>query len=171
MSAHFSFSALFHLHRSSVKETLPDHVRTAITDTCSDAGVSLIEVVVRGQARQLVLDVIIDTPTGIDHDHCRAVSRGIDARLENDPFADRLRAVDVSSPGADAPVKHLWQLKRSVGRTVRVVHTDGSIIEGALVRADDDGLDVQPAQTKKEPKPPVTIAAADVAEARVVIKF
>jgi ribosome maturation factor RimP len=154
-----------------MKETLPDHVRTAITDACSDAGVSLIDVVVRGQARQLVLDVFIDSAEGIDHDRCRAVSRGIDARLENDAFADRLRAVDVSSPGADTPVKHLWQLKRSVGRTVRVVRTDDSVTEGTLQRVDDDGIDIQPARSTKEPSPLVTFAAADIKEARVVIKF
>ena len=72
------------------------------------------------------MDIFIDAPMGITHDHCRAVSRGLEERLEEDEFAGRLRAVDVSSPGADAPVKHLWQLTKSVGRTVRVECTDGT---------------------------------------------
>ncbi len=155
-----------------MKENLPESIRTAINDACIAAGVTLIDVVVRGQAAQLIVDIFIDTPEGITHDHCRAVSRGLDERLENDEFAGRLRAVDVSSPGADAPVKHLWQLTKSVGRTVRVVRsTDGSIIEGTLLRADDDGLDVQPVQSKKDPKPLVSLHAADIKEARVVIKI
>lgn len=154
-----------------MKETLPDRIRTIIKDCCSEVGVVLIDVVVRGQARQLVLDIMLDAPAGITHEHCRAVSRALDERLENDEFAGRLRAVDVSSPGAEAPVKFLWQLTKHVGRTVRVVHTDGTVIQGTLLRADDQGLDVQPAQQKKESKPPVSLHAADVAEARVVITF
>jgi ribosome maturation factor RimP len=142
-----------------------------IEDISSEVGVVLVDVVVRGQARQLVLDIMLDAPAGITHEHCRAVSRALDERLENDEFAGRLRAVDVSSPGAEAPVKFLWQLTKHVGRTVRVVHTDGSVIQGTLVRADDQGIDVQPTQQKKESKPPVLLHAADVAEARVVITF
>ena len=154
-----------------MKETLPDRIRTVIVDSCNDAGVSLIDVVMRGQAKQLILDVFIDAPDGITHDHCRDVSRGIDERLQDDEFAGRLRAVDVSSPGAEAPVKFLWQLQKHVGRTVRVVRLDSSVIEGSLVRADDTGLDVQPKQSKKEPKPLITIPVGDVQEAKVLITF
>lgn len=154
-----------------MKETLPDRIRTVIVDSCNDAGVTLIDVVMRGQARQLILDVFIDAPDGITHDHCRDVSRGIDERLQDDEFAGRLRAVDVSSPGAEAPVKFLWQLQKHVGRTVRVTRIDSSVIEGSLVRADDTGLDVQPKQSKKEPKPLINIPVGDVQEAKVLITF
>ena len=117
------------------------------------------------------MDIFIDAPLGITHDHCRAVSRGLEERLEEDEFAGRLRAVDVSSPGADAPVKHLWQLTKSVGRMVRVECTDGTVVEGSLMRAEDDGLNVLPTQSKKDPKPLVTLHAANIKEARVVIKI
>ena len=152
-----------------MKEALPDRIRSVIVDSCNDAGVTLIDVVMRGQARQLILDVFIDTLEGVTHDHCRDVSRGIDERLQDDEFAGRLRAVDVSSPGAEAPVKFLWQLQKHVGRTVRVARIDGSVIEGSLVRADDTGLDVQPKQTIKEPNPLTTIPVGDVHEAKVLI--
>lgn len=154
-----------------MKETLPDRIRAAIAESCDEAGVALIDVVVRGQARQLVLDVFIDAVDGITHEHCRMVSRGIDERLAEDEFAGRLRAVDVSSPGAEAPVKHLWQLTKHVGRTVRVRRRDGVVIDGVLLRADEAGMDVQPKQSKKQPVPPVSITADEVEEAMVRITF
>jgi ribosome maturation factor RimP len=150
---------------------VPSTVLTAIEQACEEAGVTLVELIVRGQQRQVVLEVLIDTVDGITHDHCRAVSRGVDARLESEEFYGRLRAVDVSSPGADAPVKFLWQLTKHVGRTVRVVRKDETVIEGALQRADDTGLDVQPKGTAKNPVPLTTIPVDDVKEARVVISF
>jgi ribosome maturation factor RimP len=154
-----------------MKETLPESVRMAITESCDEAGVTLIDVVIRGQARQLVLDVIIDAVDGVTHDHCRSVSRGIDERLEGDDYAGRLRTVEVSSPGAETPVKYLWQLRKHVGRSVRVKRTDATTVEGVLQRVDETGLDVQPKQTKKEPKPLISIAADEVAEAMVMIMF
>ena len=154
-----------------MKETLPERIRAAIASACDEAGVSLIDVVVRGQARQLVLDVFIDAVDGVTHEHCRNVSRGIDERLAEDEYAGRLRAVDVSSPGAETPVKHLWQLTKHVGRTVRVRRKDGNVVDGVLMRADDTGLDVQPKQSKKQPIPPVSIMADEVEEAMVRITF
>lgn len=155
-----------------VAPEMPSDVRAAIEEACEEAGVTLIELILRGQLKQLVMEVLIDAVDGVTHDHCTAVSRGIDARLEGGEFYDRLRAVDVSSPGADAPVKYLWQLTKSVGRTVSVKRTDGTVIEGKLLRADDTGLDVLPQQkSKKETAEAVTVAAADVNEAKVVLKF
>jgi hypothetical protein len=68
-------------------------------------------------------------------------------------------------------VKFLWQLTKHVGRTVRAVRNDGSVVEGSLVRADDTGLDDQPKQSKKDPKPLITVPAEDVKEAKVLITF
>ncbi|MBU3700140.1 MAG: hypothetical protein FGM33_09065 [Candidatus Kapabacteria bacterium] len=154
-----------------MKEILPDSVRMAITESCDEAGVTLIDVVIRGQARQLILDIVIDVVDGVTHDHCRSVSRGIDERLEGNDFAGRLRTVEVSSPGAETPVKYLWQLRKHIGRSVRVKRTDATTIEGVLQRVDETGLDVQPKQTKKEPKPLISIPAEEVAEAMVMIMF
>lgn len=155
-----------------VAPEMPHDVRAQIEQACEEAGVTLIELVVRGQQKQVILEVLIDTVDGITHDHCRAVSHGIDTRLEGGEFYDRLRAVDVSSPGADAPVKFLWQLTKSVGRTVNVARNDGTAVEGKLLRADDTGLEVLPQlKGKKAPTEAITIPSADVKQARIVLKF
>ncbi len=154
-----------------MSQEIPPEIRSEIEQACEAVGVTLIDLVVRGQHRQLKLEVLIDAEGGITHDHCRAVSRALDDRLSEDEFYDGLRAVDVSSPGADAPVKFLWQLKKSVGRTVRVVKVDGTVVEGSLVNVDDSHLDLQPKSTKKDPKPLASIPSGEVKEARVVIVF
>lgn len=155
-----------------VAPEMPSDVRAAIEEACVEAGVTLIELILRGQLKQLVMEVLIDAVDGVTHDHCTAVSRGIDARLEGGEFYDRLRAVDVSSPGADAPVKYLWQLTKSVGRTVRVTTTAGQVTEGQLIRVDDDALEVQPnTKSKKLPVESVVVKATEIKEAKVVLKF
>ncbi|MDZ4745420.1 MAG: hypothetical protein SGJ05_05405 [bacterium] len=146
---------------------LPDHVQAAIEDACREAGAELIALEVRGQLKQLLLEVAIDSVEGIRHEHCKAVSKAIESRLVDDEWYGRLRAVDVSSPGADAPVKYLWQLKKHVGRDVRCVKKDGSIVEGALASADDAGLVL----VTKPGSQQVTITSDAIHEANVILKF
>ena len=157
--------------RSNVTQELPPNVKAEIEEACKAAGVTLIDLEVRGQHRQLKLDVSIDALEGIQLEQCRSVSRGIDDRLAEDEFFSRLQAVDVSSPGAEAPVKFLWQLTKHVGRTVRVTKTDSTVLEGKLQRADESGLDLQPKGTKNRPEPLVTIPSDGILTAHVVISF
>jgi len=154
--------------------SLPPQVRNIIEEACEGAGVALIDLVVRGQAKQLKLEVMIDAPGGITHEHCTSVSRSIDDRLQDSEFLGYLRSIDVSSPGADAPVKFLWQLTKHVGRTVQVMRVDGTVIEGELLTANDSLLAVQPIRKKnknKEPEPPVELPSTEIKEARVVIRI
>lgn len=169
--AHFLF--VLRIQPTTTVNILPDHVRIALLDACTAAGAELIDVTVRGTERQPLLDVTIDTLEGVSHEHCRDVSRGLDERLADDEWYGRLRAVDVSSPGADAPVKYLWQLKKHVGRTVRCTRTDGTVVEGTLVSATDDTLVLLPRRSGKPLDAPsqTTITSGDVASANVVISF
>ena len=156
-----------------MSQAIPPEFRAEIEQACATAGVTLIDLVVRGQHRQLKMDVIIDTVDGVTHDHCRSVSREIDERLSEDEFFDRLRSIDVSSPGADAPVTFLWQLKKNVGRTVRVEMVDGTVVEGPLRAVEDTHLEVQPStkKSKSQPVSVITIPSSEVKLAHVVISF
>jgi len=150
-----------------VANPLPKHVQAAIEDACHEAGAELIACEVRGQLKQLILEVAIDSLEGIRHEHCKAVSKGIESRLTDDEWYGRLRAVDVSSPGADAPVKFLWQLTKHVGRDVRCLKKDGTVVEGALVSADEAGIELvtKPGSTQ------VKIPSDMIQEANVILKF
>lgn len=147
---------------------MPKNVQAAIEDACREAGAELIACEVRGQLKQLILEVAIDSVEGIRHEHCKAVSKAIESRLTDDEWYGRLRAVDVSSPGADAPVKYLWQLKKHVGRDIRCVKVDGSVVEGALASADEaTGLVL----VTKPGAVQVVIPTDVIKEANVILKF
>ncbi|MBV6463482.1 MAG: Ribosome maturation factor RimP [Chlorobi bacterium] len=171
----WAYKAHFLLKRTGVRlnDTLivPVHIRQAIEAACKGAEVSLIDLGVRGMHRQMRLEISIDSTDGITHEHCRAVSRLLEERLKEDEFYDRLQAVDVSSPGAETPVRFLWQLSKHVGRTVRIVRTDSSVAEGILLRADDSGVDVsvQTGTKKNAEKKVESIPADNILEARTVL--
>lgn len=132
-----------------------------------------VDVHVRGQASQLLLDIFIDSVAGVTHEACRMVSKGVEERLDGDPWYARLRTIDVSSPGADTPVVFLWQLAKHVGRTVLVQTTDGSTVEGALVAATDEALTVSvtTGTGKARSTTDVVLTADGIKEARVVVRI
>lgn len=157
---------------SNVTDGIPSHVRTVIEEVCSMADVTLINAQVRGNERQMRLELTIDNVSGVNHEHCRAVSRMLDERLGTDDFYGRLRAVEVSSPGADVPVTYLWQLKKSIGRTIECKLVDGTSIEGKLISITETELVMTPVKARnRSASPPVSIPFENIQQARVVLSF
>jgi ribosome maturation factor RimP len=156
-----------------VSQVVPDDIRKAIDDVCTSVGVVPVDVRVRGQLAQLLLEVHIDARGGVSHDECSAVSRRLDELLGENTWYGRLRSVEVSSPGVDAILRELWQLEKHVGRTLRVVRSDETLIEGDLVAVTDDGLrlTVVTGKGKQRTGTDVEIAPGEFREATVVLRF
>jgi ribosome maturation factor RimP len=156
-----------------VSQVVPDDIRDAIQAVCTTVGVVAVDVRVRGQLAQLLLEIHIDARGGVSHDECSAVSRGLDDLLEEHPWYGRLRSVEVSSPGVDAPLRELWQLDKHVGRTLRVVRSDDSTIKGDLAAVTDEGLrlTVVAGKGKQRTGTDVEIALGEFREATVVLRF
>lgn len=156
-----------------VNQFLPDHIREVIDQVCEETGVTAVDVRLRGQLSQLKLEIDIDSRAGVSHEECAAVSRGLDERLEEDPFWSKVRSLDVSSPGADTPVRHTWQLAKHVGRTVRVTTTTGDVIEAPLAEVTDDGvvLNVTTGTGRKAVVTAVDVPSTSIHEAKVVLQW
>ena len=80
-------------------------------------------------------------------------------------------ALDVSSAGADQPLKLIRQYRKNVGRDLEVVTTDGERAEGTLEDASDEGIVIRTPGTKKQPAETLRFAYRDIKAARVAIKF
>lgn len=72
------------------------------------------------QGKDRVLTIYIDKPDGVLLDDCEAVSRAIEAVLdEADPIAEQY-CLCVSSPGLDRPLKTERDFKRSMGKMIDI---------------------------------------------------
>jgi ribosome maturation factor RimP len=131
-------------------------------------GAVLIDLAVRGDRRRPVIEVFIDSPTGVTADLCTKVSRDLQQGLEGlDPAAE-YRLV-VSSPGADRPLVHPWQYPKHVGRPFRVRAAAGEAremreVHGTLVEADAEGIVL-------EGEGRTRIDFASIVEARVALPW
>jgi ribosome maturation factor RimP len=112
--------------------------------------------------------VDIDGDNGVTIDDCIELSRAIESQLDRD---EEDFALDVSSAGADQPLKLTRQYRKNVGRDLEVVTFDGERAEGTLEDASDEGIVIRTQGSKKKAPETLRFAYRDIKSARVVIKF
>lgn len=106
-------------------------------------GIFLVGVKVDNNNKILVL---IDTPEGISIDECVRVSRELEEKLDRDreDFA-----LEVSSPGLDAPFRVIEQYQKNVGRKISLVKTDGEKLEGVLKKIMENRIVLEMSRGRK----------------------
>ena len=112
--------------------------------------------------------VDIDGDNGVNIDDCIELSRAVESQLDRDEEDFEL---NVSSAGADSPLKLTRQYVKNVGRDLEVVMFDGKEAEGTLENADDNGIVLRTRGTKKQAPETLHLAYSDIKTARVVLKF
>ena len=112
--------------------------------------------------------VDIDCDNGVTIDDCIELSRAIEGNLDREEEDFEL---NVSSAGADQPLKLTRQYRKNVGRDLEVVMVDGERAEGTLEDASDEGIVIRTQGSKKKPAETLRFAYKDIKSARVVIKF
>ena len=117
--------------------------------------------------------VFIDALVGVTVRDCVQVSRHIEGSLDREQEDFEL---EVSTPGLTEPLVHHLQYLKNVGRQLRVVTTDGSIVKGEVLAATDEDVTIMPEAKKKSKKNeeetgPVIIQLALIKEAKTVISF
>ena len=112
--------------------------------------------------------VDIDGDNGINIDDCIELSRAIEGQLDREVEDFEL---NVSSAGADSPLKMPRQYKRHVGRRLEIKLKDGREMEATLQEAEDDHIVVRTKGTKKAAPETLTLPFSDIMSAHVVISF
>ena len=130
----------------------------------------LVEVVV-SKHKPWKFTVVIDGDQGITIDDCAAVSRALNESLESeiaDPYT-----LEVSTPGLDHPLKMKRQYKKNVGRGLKVVRKDKSVVTGELHEAMEEQIKIAVAmgQGKKVELKIIEIPFTEIEKAFVTVSF
>jgi len=135
-------------------------------------GVELYDAQWDSRGRTPVLRLLIDKPEGVDLDDCARVANAVSAVLDAyDPIADRYE-LEVSSPGAERPLRTEEDLRRALGRriNVRFQHGDDEVIlEGRLLEIAENDVVVEAREGRS--LVPVRIPRVDVLAARRALEF
>jgi len=112
------------------------------------------------------LTVFIDSDEGVSYAKCRQISRYLEAEIEENGWLPQKYTLDVSSPGAEKPMKILRQFHKHVGRELKIKLKDGQEITGDLLKIDGQTLEIS--STKADN---IEIDFNDVQQASIIIKF
>lgn len=135
------------------------------------SGVELLEVQWRGGGRRSVLRLVVDRPGGVGLDDCERASVTASAILDAYDPIDHPYSLEVTSPGAERPIRTEAEWRAAVGRRVHLQVSSGDaqqVLEGRLLAAGGDVLEVE-VRTGKSRVRSLTVRAADVVAARIAV--
>jgi len=153
------------LSTSKIKTTVEEMVQPYL----DEHGFELVDVEYVKEGSNWFLRVFVDKDGGIDIDDCGLISEYLSQKLdENDPIPTAY-FLEVSSPGAERPLKKKEDVAKSVGKNVFVTVYEPinglKEFEGKLESFDNEELVIQ--TVKKQHVVPY----AKVASARLAIIF
>jgi ribosome maturation factor RimP len=145
----------------AANEKVLDIVRTIVPE----GPVYVVEVQVRGRSGSRVVDVYLDSDEGLDVGRLARYSREIGFLLEAGDVIEGAYRLNVSSPGAERPLRMPRQFTKHVGRTLEVRRGEEEPLRGVLQAADAEFL------TLRLEDSDLRMAFNEIGEARVVLPW
>ena len=147
-------------------------VRDLIRPTLDFLGYELYDLSLTGMGGHPTLRVLIDKPEGVTLDDCERVSRSVGALLDQ---ADPLPAgydLEISSPGAERPLRSLAEYRRFIGKRANIRYRTGEserVAEGMLTAVSEQAVELQLRDRKSANT--VAIPLGDILAARLAIEI
>ena len=148
-------------------------IKALLEPTVEHLGYDLYAVEQSGQSGR-TLRVSIDRSEPITVEDCERVSRVIGPILDQAGTIPGPYDLEVSSPGAERPLRQKTDYERFNGKRVNVHYRSGeseSVVEGQLVAVDDAGIAVQARALRGKAPVIVHIAWNDVASGRLAVSL
>ncbi len=152
-----------------------------VVDTCAEIGrpvieemgYSLVDVEFIKEGKNYVLRYLIDSENGVDIDDCAVISEKISHVLDlQDPIKDEY-VLEISSPGAERPLKTKEEIAKAVNKYVNVKLSkpilNSKEFEGDLIAFDGDVLTLS--YKEKNLTKIIDIKYEQISKIRLAIKF
>lgn len=148
---------------------IKDTVETMLKPYLDENGFELVDVEYVKEGSNFFLRVFVDKDGGIDIDDCGVISEHLSTKLdENDPIPGAY-FLEVSSPGAERPLKKAEEVSKAVGKDVFVTTYEpiGGLkeFEGRLLSFEDGEMLISAGKKQH------VVPYAKVASARLAIIF
>jgi ribosome maturation factor RimP len=142
---------------------LAERISALADDVASPLGVEVLDVVVKGSRGRRLVRVVadaaeLDADAGLDIDTIAKMSRQLGDALDEHDVVPGSFTLEVTSPGADRPLRRARDFARNVGREVRIDRTDAATdaadgereLRGVLVAVDESTLTLEVADDRVE---------------------
>ena len=144
-----------------------------VTPILEEMELELVDVEFKKEGKNWFLRVFIDSENGVDIEDCGTVSERLSEKLDKEDPISQAYFLEVSSPGAERPLKKQKDLEKAVGKNVHVTTyepiNDAKSFEGKLIAFDGNDLTIETKQKTKIVA--VIIPYEKVASARLAVVF
>ncbi|WP_100404450.1 ribosome maturation factor RimP [Bacillus solitudinis] len=144
-----------------------------VTPILDELELELVDVEFKKEGPNWFLRIFIDSDSGVDLEDCGKVSEKLSEQMDKLDPIQQAYFLEVSSPGAERPLKKDADFKKSVGRNIHVTTyepIDGEkAFEGVLQSFDGEAISIE--VKIKTRKKVFTIPIDKVASARLAIIF
>jgi ribosome maturation factor RimP len=144
-----------------------ERLKALFKPTLDFMGFELYDLKLLGSGRHPTLRVSIDNPNGVTLDDCERVSKSLSGLLDQaDPIATGYD-LEVSSPGAERPLRSLDEYRRFLGHRSNIRYRSGDsvqVAEGRLVSVSSDQIELELKDSRM-----VSIPFSDILAARLAV--
>ncbi len=92
----------------------------AVRSIVEEHGYSLWDVVFIKEGASWYLRILIDKAGGVSIGDCESIDGLINAKIDEQPFIDKIDYLEVSSAGLERPIRRIEQIHNSVGKKIRL---------------------------------------------------
>jgi ribosome maturation factor RimP len=124
----------------------PEELLAMIEPVLEQLGIELVELLIHGKGHRTIVRILVDEVGGINIDRITQASRAIADRLDQTDAIPTRYTLEVSSPGADRPLKTERDFVRHTGRKVKIQYDRNESMEtliGIIVGATGDQVRLQ----------------------------
>ena len=119
---------------------LKAHLAQLVEQNLPSQGHFLVDIILKGNAQQQKIIVLLDGDNGVSIQDCVGVSRALAAALEEEePFPGQY-TLEVSSAGLDHPLSQERQYLSRVGKLLALKLINGEEIYGKLLKVADNKI-------------------------------
>ena len=120
-----------------------EQVREKAGEVLPDPSYFVVQVSLAGGQGKKKLEVLVDGDHGIDIGVCSGISRRLSEWLDNHVMIDGSYELEVGSPGIDFPMQTARQFRKNIGRKIKVVKNDNSVVKGVLTGVAGDHIAIE----------------------------
>ncbi len=145
------------------------NIKEITENVVAESGYFLIDFILRGFAKNRVIEVFIDGKVYINAEDCSKVSREINNRLQSISSPDENYRLDVSSPGIDRPLKYIEQFPKHITKKIDLNYKQGTETKKVIAKLIDvygDELKFLTHDNKE-----IIIKFKDIVTAKVLLSF
>jgi ribosome maturation factor RimP len=144
-----------------------------VTPILTEMNLELVDIEYKKEGKNWFLRIFIDSDNGVDIEECGTVSNRFSEKMDEIDPISQAYFLEVSSPGAERPLKKKNDIEKAVGKNVHITlyePIDGEkAFEGKLLEFDGINLVIE-VKIKTRTKE-VTFLYEKVASARLAVIF